>query len=764
MKIEKTHIDQIRISFERMQSIGDLLQLLNEVKPLIYGENAIPFELKQLTWYANPAICGKRYTQFKIKKKSGADRIINAPVNGLKSIQKTLSFVLQCVFEPHKAAMGFVQGKSIVDNAKIHEGSNYVFNIDLKDFFPSIDQARVWKCLQLSPFNLTKEATPEPQFMNWNDFQKEYLSTEIPVQFLKVKGRFFANTPVGTIYVSKNFDKDKDMFILQGGLSSKTIEGDSLEGTLWLVNQIPQFNRLNLANLIVSLCCTELEVERKNENGDWVLVKKNVLPQGAPTSPVITNIVCQRLDHLLTGVAKRFGLKYSRYADDITFSSIHNVYQLESEFQKEILRIIAEQGFAMNLSKTRLQKRGYRQEVTGLIVNEKANVQKSYLKQLRMWLYYWETYGIDKANVIFQQQQPTEKVQFKKGNPDMPNVISGKLEYLKMVKGENCPTYLKLRKRFDELVNPTLVYPALLIPFMHNPQDLVNLLKKFSINDSPLKYTTHSWDAGRKSNMFKDLSEYLAMAQEQYGKFSNQLIILKPFLNAKIYNFLFNEKKGESGWGEHRIKIGWSSPDLMKACNEDPDLNPEDFIIPTQYQQIIKGVTIQKFKHVIDFFKNEIEMRDENSALLNMIIDKHDKYLPSFMPPNIKNLDNKTFYTDVQWLSKALDLIFEHIQKRPQHRNIFYTVTETNAHFLKLEIMQKDSFNLGQSIHDEKLTLSKGDFSSIKEMLKNLCDWSVESKFAEGSYKINYLTSDPKSVPFEKMSNAEGFKHILTFH
>ena len=453
MKIEKTHIDQIRISFERMQSIGDLLQLLNEVKPLIYGENAIPFELKQLTWYANPAICGKRYTQFKIKKKSGADRIINAPVNGLKSIQKTLSFVLQCVFEPHKAAMGFVQGKSIVDNAKIHEGSNYVFNIDLKDFFPSIDQARVWKCLQLSPFNLTKEATPEPQFMNWNDFQNEYLSTEIPVQFLKVKGRFFANTSVGTIYVSKNFDKDKDMFILQGSLSSKTVEGDSLEGSLWLVNQIPQFNRLNLANLIASLCCTELDVERKNENGDWILVKKNVLPQGAPTSPVITNIVCQRLDHLLTGVAKRFGLKYSRYADDISFSSQHNVYQKESLFSKELNRIITEQNFIIKESKTRLQKKGYRQEVTGLLVNEKANVQQHYIKQLRMWLYYWETYGFDKANNNFLQHYMEEKSLVRKGKRNMVNVIYGKLEYLKMVKGNNNEMYLKLRARFDLLTN-----------------------------------------------------------------------------------------------------------------------------------------------------------------------------------------------------------------------------------------------------------------------------------------------------------------------
>jgi hypothetical protein len=50
--------------------------------------------------------------------------------------------------------MGFVRDRSIVDNAKLHVGSKYVYNIDLKDFFPSVDQARVWKCLQLKPLNL----------------------------------------------------------------------------------------------------------------------------------------------------------------------------------------------------------------------------------------------------------------------------------------------------------------------------------------------------------------------------------------------------------------------------------------------------------------------------------------------------------------------------------------------------------------------------------------------------------------------------------
>jgi hypothetical protein len=159
MKIEPAHISIVKSSFEKMQTKEDLLQLLNEVKPLIYGNKTIPFDLKQLTWYANPKLSFKRYTEFKIKK-SGSERSIHAPIKGLKALQKTLSVILQCIFQPHQAAMGFVPDKSIVDNAKLHTGSKFVYNIDLKDFFPSVDQARVWKCLQLRPFNLNNN-TPK---------------------------------------------------------------------------------------------------------------------------------------------------------------------------------------------------------------------------------------------------------------------------------------------------------------------------------------------------------------------------------------------------------------------------------------------------------------------------------------------------------------------------------------------------------------------------------------------------------------------------
>lgn len=810
MKLEQEHIDQIKTAFQQMQSKLDFLQLINEVKPLIYGEKTIPFDLKQLTWYANPKLSENRYTEFNIKKKSGAVRTIHAPVKGLRSIQKVLSIVLQCVYKPHDAAMGFVRNRSIVDNARLHVGNRYIYNIDLKDFFPSVDQARFWKCLQLKPFNLNKASSVEPQFLSWEVFKKEYLNTEGPVTFFKGKGRMFTKSAYGTIFVANNFDQRKDKYVLLGKNSLKTKNDKPLESTLWLVNKIPDSNRLEIANIIASLCCTEMEVERKNEIGEWEKVKRNVLPQGAPTSPVISNIVCQRLDYLLTGVAKRFGLKYSRYADDITFSSMHNVYQTDSEFLNELHRVIADQNFHIKESKTRLQKDGFRKEVTGLLVNDKPNVQKRYIKQLRMWLYYWERYGYERASDFFSKQYIADKGHVKNGKPEMASVISGKLDYLKMVKGANNELNQKLKARFEKLtgvvvsvpkdlveikqseIRDTLLRKTLIsqtekpskeksidvstkvktdenpIPVFHEPKELVLLLKNFSVNDSALKYTTHSWDAGRDANMFKDLSEFLSIAKSQYNGFSFPLKELSENLNGKIYNFLFNKQIAKTGWGDinpkKRIYFGWSSPELLDACKNDISLNPEDLILPEKFQVQRSGKTLQKFKHIIDVFKNEIEVRDENSALLNLILKKHDNYLISFSAPLVSNLENKTFYTDIQWLSKALDLIFEGIQKYPQHPIVEYDVTENNNDRLVLTILHRNSLKNGLSIHDDKLNLKRGDFSTIKDKLKNLCDWSIESEFAEGAYRINYLVSDKQISAYEKIISAQGFKHILTFY
>lgn len=200
--------------------------------------------------------------------------------------------------------------------------------------------------------------------------------------------------------------------------------------------------REELAFLLASLCTHPFEV-----NGEM----KTVLPQGAPTSPTITNMLCFKLDRRLNGLAKRFKITYSRYADDITFSSQTNVFK-KDEFLNELNRIIVEnQKLTVNEKKIRLQKAGFKQEVTGLTVNEKVNVNKRYIKQLRMYLHFWEKYGHAKAEQIFLKDYIPDKGHVKKGNPNFSNVLSGKLLFLKMVKGEHDSTYCKLKNRFDKL-------------------------------------------------------------------------------------------------------------------------------------------------------------------------------------------------------------------------------------------------------------------------------------------------------------------------
>lgn len=108
------------------------------------------------------------------------------------------------------------------------------------------------------------------------------------------------------------------------------------------------------------------------------------LPQGAPSSPIISNLISKILDHKIIKIAKIYKLNYTRYADDLTFSTNDkNFLDLQSEFYEEVSRVIISAGFKINENKKRLQLRDSRQVVTGLVVNKKINVNRIYYKETR---------------------------------------------------------------------------------------------------------------------------------------------------------------------------------------------------------------------------------------------------------------------------------------------------------------------------------------------------------------------------------------------
>lgn len=333
---------------EKTYSLFALLELLNEKKKVLWGEKWKPFKLDELKYQLENCKKDESYVNFSIPKKNGKPRNISAPNHGLKAIQACLNLVLQEKYCPTSAAMGFVPGRSVVSNASVHQRQKYVYNIDIKDFFPSISEGRVFSVLQQKPYS---------------------------------------------------FDK-------------------------------------MTAGIIADLCC-----------------HKGVLPQGAPTSPILTNIICERLDWRLSKLANQYHLKYSRYADDISFSGMENLFHEDGDFVNRLHHYIAKEGFVVNPDKTRLNTRGFRQEVTGLSVNEKPNVSKRYVKSLRTMIHNWEVIGREEAQSRMASEYKKSGKIHVKGIPQIENVIQGKLNYLKMVKGGGDPTYLKLNERYAQLFN-----------------------------------------------------------------------------------------------------------------------------------------------------------------------------------------------------------------------------------------------------------------------------------------------------------------------
>lgn len=337
-----------------MKTKQDLLDLINEIRMSSGYKGIKKIGIRQMNLYCNPNSRVTRFREFSIPKKSGGQRVISAPMPKLRAILWPVKEILGSLYEPAPCVMGFTACRSVVDNAKFHLGQHYVLNLDLKDFFPSIPQARVWKRLQFPPFNFPEE----------------------------------------------------------------------------------------IANVVAGLCSIKIEAEGS---------KSYVLPQGAPTSPILTNIICEKLDRQLTAIAAKNNLRYSRYADDITFSSMRSILSVNGPIFSEIVSTIKDQGFTINPQKTRLQKKGARQEVTGLIISNKVNTSKQYIRELDILLYVWEKYGYEKAfaRLVAERNRIPGK---SKRIVSLETVIGGKLNYLKMVKGEKDKVYVKYSSLYKALV------------------------------------------------------------------------------------------------------------------------------------------------------------------------------------------------------------------------------------------------------------------------------------------------------------------------
>ncbi len=154
---------------------------------------------------------------------------------------------------------------------------------------------------------------------------------------------------------------------------------------------------------IFALICTAPETEEISIDGKtyFVALTERHLPQGAPTSPALSNILCRGFDKGLTKIAQNFDFAYTRYADDLTFST-KKKFDLNDEIESKTFKmflnnvrfVVDKQGFTINEEKTRFLRRGRQQEVTGIVVNDKISLDRKTLRNFRATLFQVEKEGI----------------------------------------------------------------------------------------------------------------------------------------------------------------------------------------------------------------------------------------------------------------------------------------------------------------------------------------------------------------------------------
>jgi len=336
-----------KLNAKLSRSEEDSLSIFSELES---GEDVARFfeiPYGQLLYLLYKKADERKYISFYIRKKTKGRRTISKPQKGIDILQKKLKPFLDSYYRVKAPVHGFVKGKSIVSNASVHKKHKYILNVDLADFYGTINYGRVRGIFLATPFKFGEKA----------------------------------------------------------------------------------------ASVLAQLICFQ-----------------NKLPQGACTSPVVSNLVAANLDKRLVALAKRYHCQYTRYADDITISCNkktfphslatyegNNPLTGETIVGKLLEDTIDSAGFKVNHSKVRLQIPYIRQSVTGLTVNEFPNVNRDFIRSVRAMLHDWKTNGLLVAEKNYIAKHPHKKID----NPEKKlngsyflKVFYGKLSFIKMVRAD----------------------------------------------------------------------------------------------------------------------------------------------------------------------------------------------------------------------------------------------------------------------------------------------------------------------------------------
>ena len=176
-----------------------------------------------------------------------------------------------------------------------------------------------------------------------------------------------------------------------------------------------------------------------------LLTHNGCLPTGVSTSPVVANFITIPLDNELMRYCELYGISYTRYADDLTFSNNEFIDDITIA---QIKAIIVKHKFTVNEKKFRIQSAMRQQKVTGLVVNQKVNVDRKYIKKIRAMLHHAKTVGLSAACAKHHKLKdaPTkeEVLQF-------TYRLKGMIEFVSMVRGKEDAMVKRYKKEFNDL-------------------------------------------------------------------------------------------------------------------------------------------------------------------------------------------------------------------------------------------------------------------------------------------------------------------------
>lgn len=300
----------------------------------------------------------------------------------------------------------------------------------------------------------------------------------------------------------------------------------------------------------------------------------------------------------------------------------------------------------------------------------------------------------------------------------------------------------------------------------HNPKRLVEILSYFT-KDNPIKYTAHSFDWNR----YGTYNDFMQEVKNTFESINEDLTLLSPNLQKKMYGFLFSDKLGrDNTWGMNQIDFGWSSPELVEwaKLEESKQVGKKAiyFPLPKKYCKEINHKTLATFDDVCNVFKNEIEMRDDDKLIsLFELLEEEVLGFDDEFEVEYFNLEGISFYTDVERFKKGLTLIYELFKEgsRKKFKNIKVKAT-TGLDYVDVKIIQVNS-SISKTKEIMEKEVESGDFQSIKKYFTSLCDWSIEAKNKNESFSVSYLSTDSENLGVYSLGlEPEGFTHILRFY